>query len=177
MIMAMFALDNIAHGACYLRYEALRIRKSLTYDPVFDEMDIWSRVTPLLEQLSAWLRRPFILKTEVEENSIHIDASPHEINFVNHPPIRYRNPEYAALMAHYYAVSLFVTLVVKDGTFCSAPDRLTLAINVCRTYAIIPLQQIINGFSGKGITSTAHERIYEMFMAGLVFVQHQQWVC
>jgi len=76
-------------------------------------------------------------------------------------------------MVHFYAVSLFATLLVKNQ---NALDRLGIAIDLCRTYAAMPLQPMLNGFSGKGIAAKAHERIYELYMVGLVFVHYQQWV-
>ena len=56
------------------------------------------------------------------------------MNFVGRPPVRYQNRQYAALMVHYYAVYLFVTLPVKEGGLRNAQDRLTPATDLGRTY-------------------------------------------
>ena len=49
-----------------------------------------------------------------QKQVFEIDPSPLEMNFVGYPPVQYQNRQYAELMIYYSAISLFVTLLVKD---------------------------------------------------------------
>ena len=133
MAMSMFVEHNTAHRPSYLPYETLQTQKSPTYVPYLRSWIFRVKSLPLLEQLAGWCQRPVVRQTEALEKIDEIGPSSIEMNSVYHPPSRYQNRQYAALMTHYYVVSLFFILLVKDGGPRNPPDRLPFAIDLCRT--------------------------------------------